>query len=543
MSVAPPVISVVIPTKGRVPSLGSCLEALERADYERDRFEVVVSNDRGMREVESLVAAFGDRLRVSTITPERSGPSAARNAGASAASGEYVAFTDDDCEPEAGWLTALERSLVANPGAAAGGAVRNGAPQNLGAVATQAVVDALHAGFNRDPGRRDSSPPATWPFPRGVSALWAGSTRTSDTQRTAISASAGSAAGNRFVSAPDAVVVHMRTLDLREFMGQHYGYGRGAFAFNGMQSSERRRGDRVAVLGRLAREALRRHDGQSRLAVAAYLLLSQLATAAGFVARGGRPVDRASAAARIRREAMARSSGGAAQAGEKRRPIGRDAKIVVVMPALNAAGTLAETVSGIPSEWVDEMILVDDKSSDATVELARALSVQVVWHPHTVGYGGNQKTCYLEALQRGADAVVMLHPDGQYEPEIIPKMLTPILEDQADMVLGSRFAEPGAARAGGMPLYKYVANRVLTSIENRGPGHRVHRAPHRLPRLLEGASAHRPVPAQLDRLQLRLRDADAGRRSSAFGSPRCRRGRATSRAPPRWARGRRRSTG
>ena len=163
---------------------------------------------------------------------------------------------------------------------------------------------------------------------------------------------------------------------------------------------------------------------------------------------------------------MAGSSGGAAQAGKKRRPIGRDAKIVVVMPALNAAGTLAETVSGIPSEWVDEMILVDDKSSDATVELARALSVRVVWHPHTVGYGGNQKTCYLEALQRGADAVVMLHPDGQYEPEIIPKMLTPILEGRADMVLGSRFAEPGAARASGMPLYKYVANRALTSIEN-----------------------------------------------------------------------------
>jgi glycosyltransferase involved in cell wall biosynthesis len=162
---------------------------------------------------------------------------------------------------------------------------------------------------------------------------------------------------------------------------------------------------------------------------------------------------------------MARNTGGAPEAGE-RRTIGRDAKIAVVMPALNAAGTLADTVSGIPRQWVDDIILVDDKSSDDTVELARSLGVHLIWHPHTVGYGGNQKTCYLEALQRGADVVVMLHPDGQYEPEIIPKMITPILERRADMVLGSRFAEPGAARAGGMPLYKYVANRALTSIEN-----------------------------------------------------------------------------
>ncbi len=283
MSVAPPVISVVIPTKGRVPSLGSCLEALERADYERDRFEVVVSNDRGMREVESLVAAFGDRLRVSTITPERSGPSAARNAGASAASGEYVAFTDDDCEPEAGWLTALERSLVANPGAAAGGAVRNGAPQNLGAVATQAVVDALHAGFNRDPGAPRFFASSNVAFPsRGFRSV-GGFDESERYAEDRDLCERWIAAGNRFVSAPDAVVVHMRTLDLREFMGQHYGYGRGAFAFNGMQSSERRRGDRIAVLERLAREALSHHDAQSRFAVAAYLLLSQIATAAGFV--------------------------------------------------------------------------------------------------------------------------------------------------------------------------------------------------------------------------------------------------------------------
>jgi glycosyltransferase involved in cell wall biosynthesis len=142
------------------------------------------------------------------------------------------------------------------------------------------------------------------------------------------------------------------------------------------------------------------------------------------------------------------------------------AKVVVVMPAWNAARTLERTVSAIPRDWVDEIILVDDKSTDDTVRLARTLpELHVVWHPHNVGYGGNQKTCYLEALQRDADVVVMLHPDGQYEPTLIPKMVQPILDGEADMVLGSRFLD-GDPVAGGMPRWKYLANRLLTTIEN-----------------------------------------------------------------------------
>ena len=142
-------------------------------------------------------------------------------------------------------------------------------------------------------------------------------------------------------------------------------------------------------------------------------------------------------------------------------------KIVVVMPARQAAATLEQTFAAIPQDAVDEVILVDDNSSDDTVHLARKLPIQLVWHPHQVGYGGNQKTCYMQALQHEADVIVMLHPDGQYEPELIPRMVEPIVNGEADLVLGSRLLLPGAALAAGMPRWKYLANRLLTTIENR----------------------------------------------------------------------------
>ena len=141
-------------------------------------------------------------------------------------------------------------------------------------------------------------------------------------------------------------------------------------------------------------------------------------------------------------------------------------KVVVVMPALNAARTLERTFHSIPTDTVDEVILVDDKSSDATAELARTLPLHFIWHPHNVGYGGNQKTCYLEALQRGADVIVMLHPDGQYEPELIPQLIGPIVRGEADIVLGSRWLGLDPAKAG-MPWWKRLGNRFLTSAENR----------------------------------------------------------------------------
>lgn len=141
-------------------------------------------------------------------------------------------------------------------------------------------------------------------------------------------------------------------------------------------------------------------------------------------------------------------------------------KVTVVMPALNAEKTLASMVAEIPPGWVDEIIVVDDHSGDGTVAVARELGLNVVWHPHTAGYGANQKTCYMEALRHEADVVVMLHPDGQYEPSLIPDLIAPIVSDGADLVLGSRMMVPGAAKDAGMPLYKRAANRFLTTIEN-----------------------------------------------------------------------------
>ena len=154
-------------------------------------------------------------------------------------------------------------------------------------------------------------------------------------------------------------------------------------------------------------------------------------------------------------------------AGETTRPRSADhPSVFVVMPAYNAAKTLAETHDAIPAELVRKVILVDDHSRDDTVELARELDIEVIIHPHNVGYGGNQKTCYMEALRQGADIVVMLHPDGQYDPTLIPDITRPIVEGRADMVLGSRFLVPGGPLAGGMPLYKVVANRFLSTVEN-----------------------------------------------------------------------------
>jgi len=146
------------------------------------------------------------------------------------------------------------------------------------------------------------------------------------------------------------------------------------------------------------------------------------------------------------------------------------AKVVVVMPAYNAGRTLRLTYEELPKDQVNLVILVDDGSTDATLEIARELGLEVFVHDRNYGYGANQKTCYTEALRAGADVVVMVHPDYQYDPTLVPQIIASILAGAADVVLGSRLAGGGSAIQHGMPWWKYVANRFLTWVENRAFG-------------------------------------------------------------------------
>jgi glycosyltransferase involved in cell wall biosynthesis len=140
-------------------------------------------------------------------------------------------------------------------------------------------------------------------------------------------------------------------------------------------------------------------------------------------------------------------------------------KTVVVLPAYNAAKTLGITLKDIPRDLVDGIILVDDASKDNTVELARDLGLEVFVHPKTLGYGANQKTCYRKALEMGAEIIVMVHPDYQYDPAVIPNLIEPIQRGSADAVFGSRMMKAGALE-GGMPLWKHNINILLTALEN-----------------------------------------------------------------------------
>ncbi len=140
-------------------------------------------------------------------------------------------------------------------------------------------------------------------------------------------------------------------------------------------------------------------------------------------------------------------------------------KVVVVMPAYNAGRTLRMTYEELPKDSVNLVILVDDGSTDQTLEVARGLNLEIFVHDRNYGYGANQKTCYAEALKAGADIVVMVHPDYQYDPTLLPQIIEPIVKGEADLVLGSRLMGGSAIRQG-MPWWKYLGNRALSRLEN-----------------------------------------------------------------------------
>jgi glycosyltransferase involved in cell wall biosynthesis len=143
----------------------------------------------------------------------------------------------------------------------------------------------------------------------------------------------------------------------------------------------------------------------------------------------------------------------------------RSKKVIVVMPAYNAAKTLKRTLDDIPKEYIDGIILTDDASQDGTVTIAKELGLKVFVHEVNKGYGANQKTCYKEALKLGADIMIMVHPDHQYDPTVIPQLIKPLLEGECDAVFGSRMLG-GRPLEGGMPKWKYLANIFLTALEN-----------------------------------------------------------------------------
>jgi GT2 family glycosyltransferase len=277
---ASPVLSVVVPTKGRPRYLERCLGALAGADYPRDRFEVVIVNDGGGTEVERIASAAGDRLTVELVEPERTGPSSARNAGAMSSRGEFIAFTDDDCEPSPQWLPALECALEQSPGAAAGGQTRNGVPDDTAAIATQLVVDSVHAHFNRDAASPRFFASYNVAFPADPLRALGGFDESFRYAEDRELCERWIRAGHRFVHAPDAIVLHMRSLTLGEFWRQHYGYGRGAWRFAASRRDAGVGDDRRGVLRALP--AVARRAGDERLGVGVYLALSQVATAVGF---------------------------------------------------------------------------------------------------------------------------------------------------------------------------------------------------------------------------------------------------------------------
>jgi glycosyltransferase involved in cell wall biosynthesis len=147
-------------------------------------------------------------------------------------------------------------------------------------------------------------------------------------------------------------------------------------------------------------------------------------------------------------------------------------KVIVVMPAYNAGKTLIRTYNEIPKDVVDEIILTDDASRDDTLEIAKKLNISIIKHEANKGYGANQKTCYTEALKLNPDIIIMLHPDYQYTPKLIAAMASMISVGEYDVVFASRILGRGALK-GGMPVYKYIANRILTLLENYILGHKL----------------------------------------------------------------------
>jgi len=281
-----PVFSVVVPTLGRARRLEGCLGALARLDYPREQLEVVVADDSGGGTIDRVASGWKDRLALRLVSTAAAGPSAARNAGAEAARGRFIAFTDDDCEPVSGWLHALQGALEANPGCAVGGVLVNGGRGRC-AAGSQTIFDATHAHFNRDGAPPRFFASCNLAFPADEFRALGGFEEELKHAEDRELCARWLRADRRFAHAPEAVVRHMRELTPREFWRQHFDYGRGAWYV-------RKRFDRG--LGRfriepgfyaeLARQVWRQGKSAGRASTAALAVTSQVAYAAGFAREG-----------------------------------------------------------------------------------------------------------------------------------------------------------------------------------------------------------------------------------------------------------------
>ncbi|HSW49053.1 MAG TPA: glycosyltransferase family 2 protein [Bryobacteraceae bacterium] len=291
-----PVFSIVVPTYNRPRRLAGFLESLTRLDYRRDGFEVVLVDDGSEADLEPVAAAFRDRLNIVFLRQSHGGVARGRHAGATAARGKYLAFTDDDCMPSPGWLAELERTLEATPSCMAGGRTENALPRNLFSTASQVLITYLYERFNADPrdalffaGNNVAMPrdlyhrigglDVTWPMcgeDRDLCARWRSE-------------------AYPMIFAPQAVVHHAHDLDLRRFWKQHFNYGRGARRFHKTcaQRGDRRSSklERLPFYCSLVAAAFRHVQGPRALPVAALLVLSQAANIAGFLREWIRPSD------------------------------------------------------------------------------------------------------------------------------------------------------------------------------------------------------------------------------------------------------------
>jgi glycosyltransferase involved in cell wall biosynthesis len=277
------VFSVVVPTLGRARQLEGCLDALAQLEYPPERYEVVVVNDGGGQAIDEATSRFADRLPLTVISTAAVGPSGARNAGIERAAGRFIAFTDDDCQPESGWLQALQPALEANPGAGIGGRTVNGA-RGRGAAASQTLLDATHAHFNRDPAAPTFFASCNLAFPadgiRAVGGFDEGFRHAEDREL----CERWLRSGRRFAEAPEAVVRHMRELKLREFCRQQAGYGKGAWMLQRTRALRDGGSFRIepGFYAELARRVRRGQQGAAPTSMAALALTSQIVYAVGF---------------------------------------------------------------------------------------------------------------------------------------------------------------------------------------------------------------------------------------------------------------------